>query len=343
MAIVDAFDDPNAEADLALYRSQYGLPACTSAGGCFQKVNETGGTSYPAPDADWSGEISLDLDMVSAIAPEAHIILVEASTTAFTDLGAGVDEAVSLGAGYVSNSYGTGYTSTPGSGEDPSETTALDPYYNHPGVAVVASSGDGAYGVAYPAASQFVTSVGGTSLVKDSSTRGWSESVWFNSFGGPGSGCSLYEPKPSFQQDTGCAQRTVADVSAVADPTTGVAVYDTYQAGGWQVFGGTSVASPIIASVYADAGAPVGRHVSELLSVREPRRAQRRDAGFERHLFARLHAAPRGPATTVPPGSARRTASPPSPADRTARSRARSRTAPPRSPARRSPWVPPKP
>jgi hypothetical protein len=256
VALVDANDDPDAEADLAVYRAQFGLPACTTANGCFRKVDETGGTAYPPADASWSGEISLDLDMVSAVAPAAHILLVEANTANFTDLGAAVDEAVALGAGYVSNSYGTSYTSTPGSGEDPSETTAMDPYYNHPGVAVVASTGDSAYGVAYPAASQYVTSVGGTSLVKDSSTRGWSESVWNNSYGGGGSGCSVYEPKPSFQTDSGCANRTVADVSADADPVTGVSVYDSYQASGWQVYGGTSAASPIIASVYADAGAP---------------------------------------------------------------------------------------
>ena len=256
VAIVDAYDDPNAEADLALYRTQFGLPACTSASGCFKKVDQTGGTSYPTPNSDWAGEISLDLDMVSAIAPRAHIVLVEATTPNFTDLGAGVDEAVALGAGYVSNSYGSNYSSTPGSGEDPSETTSMDPYYNHPGVAVIASSGDGSYGVSYPAASQYVTSVGGTSLVKDTSTRGWSESVWSNSYGGPGSGCSLYEPKPSFQTDTGCAMRAEADVSAVADPATGVSVYDTYGAGGWQVYGGTSVSSPLIAGVYADAGTP---------------------------------------------------------------------------------------
>jgi N-acetylneuraminic acid mutarotase len=256
VALVDAFDDPNAEADLAVYRAQYGLPACTTANGCFSKVNETGGSTPPAPDASWSGEISLDLDMVSAVAPAAHILLVEANAPTNADLGAAVDEAVALGAGYVSNSYGSQYNSTPGSGEDPSEVTSLDAYYNHPGVAVVASSGDDAYGVAYPAASQYVTSVGGTSLVHDSSSRGWSESVWNNSFGGGGSGCSLYEPKPSFQQDSGCSMRTVADVSAVADPVTGVAVYDSYQASGWGVFGGTSASSPIIASVFADAGSP---------------------------------------------------------------------------------------
>jgi N-acetylneuraminic acid mutarotase len=257
VAIVDAYDNPNAESDLAVYRQQYGLPACTTANGCFRKVDEHGGTSYPAPDAGWAGEIALDLDMVSAVAPQAHILLVEADSSYNSDLGASVDEAVALGAKFVSNSYGSGYSTQPGSGEDPSEATSLDPYYNHPGVAVVASSGDSKFGVSYPAASQYVTSVGGTSLTRAGNARGWTESVWNNSYGGPGSGCSLYEPKPSFQTDTVCSKRTVADVAAVADPTTGVAVYQTYGGGGWNIYGGTSVASPIIASVYASAGTPV--------------------------------------------------------------------------------------
>jgi N-acetylneuraminic acid mutarotase len=257
VAIVDAFDDPNAEADLATYRTQFGLPACTTANGCFRKVDQRGGTNYPVPNAGWAGEISLDVDMVSAVAPAAHILLVEADDNGNDNLGAAVDEAVALGAKYVSNSYGSGYTSAPGSGEDPSEVTDGDPHYNHPGVAVVASTGDDDFGVSYPAASQYVTAVGGTTLVPDSSARGWTESVWNNSFGGPGSGCSLYEAKPAWQTDSGCDMRTEADVSADADPLTGVAVYDTYQDSGWGVFGGTSASSPIIASVFADAGTPV--------------------------------------------------------------------------------------
>ncbi|WP_377266958.1 carboxypeptidase regulatory-like domain-containing protein [Peterkaempfera sp. SMS 1(5)a] len=257
VAIVDAFDDPTAEADLAVYRTQYGLPECTTANGCFRKVDQRGGTDYPDADPDWSGEISLDLDMVSAAAPAAHILLVEADSASFDDMGAAVDQAVALGAQYVSNSYGSGYSSTPGSGEDPSEVTDLDAHYNHPGVAMVASSGDDDYGVSYPAASQYVTAVGGTALAKDStSARGWSESVWHNSYGGPGSGCSVYEPKPAFQTDTGCDMRSVADVSAVADPMTGVSVYQTYGGSGWSVYGGTSASSPIIAGVYAAAGSP---------------------------------------------------------------------------------------
>ncbi|MEY9878022.1 subtilase family serine protease [Streptacidiphilus sp. MAP12-33] len=249
VAIVDAQNDPNAESDLATYRSQYGLSACTTANGCFKKVDENGGTNYPTADSGWAGEISLDLDMVSAIAPNAHIILVEATSANMSDLGTAVNEAVSLGAKYVSNSYG--------GSEDSTDLSADSSYFNHPGVAITVSAGDSAYGAQYPAASQYVTSVGGTSLSRASNSRGWSESVWeTSSTEGTGSGCSAYDPKPSWQTDTGCSNRTIADVSAVADPATGVAVYDSYGASGWQEYGGTSASSPIIASVYADAGTP---------------------------------------------------------------------------------------
>ncbi|MFE9407925.1 peptidase S8 [Streptomyces sp. NPDC006704] len=250
VAIVDAQDDPNAESDLATYRSQYGLPACTTANGCFQKTDQNGGTNYPKADAGWAGEISLDVDMVSAACPQCHILLVEANSANMDDLGAAVNRAVAMGAKYVSNSYG--------GGEDTGDTAADTQYFNHPGVAITVSSGDNGYGVEYPASSPYVTAVGGTSLKQDGSTRGWSESVWGSSGGGEGagSGCSAYETKPSWQKDTGCAKRAVADVAAVADPATGVAVYDSYQASGWNVYGGTSASSPIIAGVYALAGAP---------------------------------------------------------------------------------------
>ncbi|MGW4161400.1 putative Ig domain-containing protein [Streptomyces sp. NPDC004788] len=251
VAIIDAYDDPNAESDLAAYRSQYGLPACTTANGCFKKVDQNGGTNYPTADSGWAGEISLDVDMVSAVCPQCHILLVEANQPSMADLGTAVNRAVTMGAKYVSNSYGGGEDST-----DPSSDAS---YFNHPGVAITVSSGDSGYGVEYPAASQYVTSVGGTSLTRASGTsRGWSESVWGTSSGGngAGSGCSAYTTKPSWQTDTGCAKRTVSDVSAVADPATGLAVYDSYQASGWNVYGGTSASAPIIAAVYALAGTP---------------------------------------------------------------------------------------
>lgn len=242
VAIVDAYNDPNAESDLAVYRTQFGLAACTTANGCFKKVNQSGGTSYPSGNTGWAEEISLDLDMVSAICPNCHILLVEASSASFANLGTAVNTAVSLGANTVSNSYG---------GSESSSESSYASYYNHAGHVITASSGDGGYGVEVPAAYNTVVAVGGTSLSKSSSTRGWSETAWSSA----GSGCSAYITKPSWQTDSGCSRRTVADVSAVADPNTGVSVYDTYgNVGGWLVFGGTSVSSPIIASVYALAG-----------------------------------------------------------------------------------------
>jgi hypothetical protein len=236
VAIVDANDDPNAESDLAMYRSTFGLPPCTTANGCFRKVGQTGGTSYPTADHGWAEEISLDLDMVSALCSQCHILLVEANSANVSDLGASVNEAVALGANAVSNSYGMNETGL---------ETFFDSYYDHPGVAITASSGDSGYGVEYPAASPSVVAVGGTTLTRNSS--GFTETAWSRS----GSGCSQYESKPSWQTDPGCANRTVADVSAVADPATGVAVNDTYGDPGFEVFGGTSVSSPIIASFYA--------------------------------------------------------------------------------------------
>jgi subtilase family serine protease len=242
VAIVDAYDDPKAESDLAVYRSQFGLPACTTANGCFRKVNQTGGTSYPRGNGNWAEEISLDLDMVSAICPNCKILLVEASSTSVTNLYAAVDEAAKLGATVISNSYGAPEYSSEASDES---------HFNHPGIAITVSSGDNGYGVEFPAASQYVTAVGGTSLKRDGSARGFSETVW----SGAGSGCSAYITKPSWQTDAGCARRTVADVSAIADPNTGVAVYDSYSMGsGWMVFGGTSVAAPLLGGVYALAG-----------------------------------------------------------------------------------------
>jgi hypothetical protein len=240
IAIVDAFDDPNAEADLAAYRSAYGLPVCSTANGCFRKVDQNGGTAYPAPNKGWATEIALDLQMVSATCPLCHILLVEATTNSFANLGTAVNRAVTLGANAVSNSYGGGEFST--------ETSADATYFNHPGVAITVSSGDSGYGVEYPAASRYVTAVGGTSLA--TSGAGYTETAW----SGAGSGCSAYESKPAWQTDPGCGRRTVADVSAVANPATGVWVYDTYGGSGWAVYGGTSVASPIVAAVYGLGG-----------------------------------------------------------------------------------------
>jgi len=238
IAIVDAFDDPNAASDLTIYRSKFGLPACGT--GCFRKVDQNGGTSYPRSDGGWSQEISLDLDMASAICPSCQILLVEAASNSFANLSAAVDRAWLMGANVISNSYG---------GSEYSSEVSDQSHYDHAGVPITVSTGDSGYGAEFPATATGVTAVGGTTLRRANNSRGWSETAW----SGAGSGCSKYIAKPKWQNDGGCANRTVADVSAVADPNTGVAVYDTFRTGGWLVFGGTSVSAPIVAAVYARA------------------------------------------------------------------------------------------
>ncbi len=245
VAVVDAFDDSNAESDLAVYRSTFGLPPCTTANGCFRKVDQNGGTNYPPPPPagdNWVPEIGLDLDMVSAICPNCHIILVEADSDQDDSLFFAEDEAALLGATEITNSWGGG---------EGSDETTVDPYFDHPGIAITASTGDSGYGVSYPAASPYVTAAGGTSLMPATNARGWTETAW----NGAGSGCSQVETQPVWQAantnvKSRCAKRADADVSAVADINTPVYSYDS-TGGGWIEVGGTSVASPIIASVYA--------------------------------------------------------------------------------------------
>ena len=211
----------------------------------------------------------------------------------------------------ISNSWGAA--------ED-SSTLAADSHFNHPGKAITASSGDSGYGVSWPAASQYVTAVGGTSLSAASNARGWTETAW----SGAGSGCSAQEPKPSWQTDSGCAHRTVADVSAVADPNTGVAVYDTANscggrafcdlllalglatgADGWVQVGGTSASSPIIASVYALAGNTGSTHYGSQ-PYKNPGSLFDVTSGSTAPARPRT-CAPPGPATTARPGWGRRT------------------------------------
>lgn len=246
VAVVDAFDDANAESDLAVYRSNFGLPPCTTANGCFRKVDQNGSANYPPPPPagdNWIPEIGLDLDMVSAICPNCHIILVEADSDIDDSLFVAEDEAFALGATEISNSWGGGEFST--------ENTNYDRYFDHPGIPITASTGDSGYGVAYPAASPYVTAVGGTDLTPSTNARGWTETAW----SGAGSGCSGVEAQPSWQTAntnirSRCAKRADADVAAVADTGTPVFSYDS-TGGGWIEVGGTSVGSPIIASVYA--------------------------------------------------------------------------------------------
>ncbi|KUN59329.1 peptidase S8 [Streptomyces griseorubiginosus] len=248
VALVDAYDDPTAEADLAVYRATYGLPPCTTANGCFRKVNQSGQPS-PLPQSagttGWATETALDLDMVSAACPECHILLVEGDEPTPADLAQAEDTAVALGANEVSNSYG---------GTERNGDNAFAQHYSHPGVAVVASSGDAGYGAPNsPAAYPGVIAVGGTTLTRAGNDRGWQETAW----AGAGSGCSAWFAKPAWQQDTDCPGRTVADVSAVADPQTGVATYNTTgRRAGWAVVGGTSASSPFVAGLIGLAGNP---------------------------------------------------------------------------------------
>jgi hypothetical protein len=247
VAIVEAYDDPKAESDLAMYRSTEKLPACTTSNGCFEKVNQTGQTSnYPSKNATWAGETAVDTQMVSAICPLCHILLVEANSSGFGDLTAAEDEAVTLGAHVISNSWGNGEFD----GE-----TSYDTAFDHPGVDITYSSGDASFqgGVQYPSASPYVTSVGGTQLKPATNTRAWKETAWVDTTSNPpihgsGSGCSSFEPKPTWQSDAGCANRMTADVSAVA---ANVIFYLSYKtAPGWYFGTGTSVSSPIIAGMY---------------------------------------------------------------------------------------------
>ncbi len=250
VAIVDAYDNPNVESDLAVYRAQYGLPACTTANGCFSKVGQTGTSSLPAADTTgWSIEMALDVDMASAACPSCKILVVETNSESMADLGAGVDTAVTLGAKAVSNSYG---------GAEDATVSSAESDYTHAGVSIMASSGDSLYGASYPATGAGVIAVGGTSLTQDSSTRGWTESVWNSNGGGTGSGCSAFIAKPSWQNDPSCTFRMEADTSADADPSTGPAIYDTYTnsdgINGWVVVGGTSASSPFVAGLFASSG-----------------------------------------------------------------------------------------
>ncbi len=245
VAIIDAYANPNVVGDLNAYRAKFKLPRL--APGQFQVLNQNGATApLPASDAGWAGEIALDVDMVSATCPKCNIVLFEANSSSFANITTAVNTAVAMGIKYISNSYGAA---------EFSGDSAYDSAYNRPGVAMTASTGDSGFGVSYPAAANRVVAVGGTSLYPDSSaSRGYTEDAW----DGAGSGCSAFTARRPHQVPvpTGCAKRAVADVSAVADPATGVAIYNTFSDSGWNVYGGTSASAPIIAAVYALAGNP---------------------------------------------------------------------------------------
>jgi subtilase family serine protease len=238
IAIVDAYGYANAEADMNTYRAQFGIPACTSTSGCFKKVSQTGGTNLPREDTGWAQESALDLDMASAMCPNCKIVLVEATTNSFTNLAAAVKYAKTIpGVKAISNSYG---------GTDSSSTTSYDATYSASNIAITASTGDSGYGAQFPAAAPGVIAVGGTSLAANGSESAWS---------GAGSGCGVSHAKPSWQVGVtdACAGRMEADISAVADPNTGVAVYGptSRRGSGWMVFGGTSASAPLIGAMFA--------------------------------------------------------------------------------------------
>jgi len=249
IAIVDAFNYPNAESDLATYRSQFGLPPCTKANGCLTIVNQNGATSplpgnAPSGD-DWTVEAALDLDMASAACPTCKILLVLAQDDQSNGLFVAQNAAAAkAGVVTISDSWGG-----PSDGTDLTEDSQ---FFTHAaGVATFVASGDnGNTGSTpdYPSTSIKVTGVGGTSLTKSTNARGWTEGAW----NGAGSSCSTLETIPSFQSglSTGCTHRAAADVSAVADPNTGLAVFNA-GSGGWIVVGGTSAASPFVAGVVA--------------------------------------------------------------------------------------------
>ncbi len=242
VAIVDAYGYPSAASDLAVYRRSMGLSACSPSGGCLKVVNQSGRTSpLPKPNADpnddWRAEEAVDVQMVSALCPNCKLLLVQANSNKSADLAASVNAAAALGAAAISNSYGS------------DETNAADAAYAHAGRAITASAGDGAAN--QPCTYAGVVCVGGTTLTA-ASGRGWSERAWRSG----GSACSAYVAKPSWQRGRGCAMRSVADVSAVADPSTGVAFYES-AGGGWQLAGGTGVAAPLVAALFALEPSPV--------------------------------------------------------------------------------------
>ncbi|HET9050177.1 MAG TPA: choice-of-anchor D domain-containing protein, partial [Candidatus Dormibacteraeota bacterium] len=242
VAVVGAFDNPSITGsgsdNLATYRTMYGLPPCTTGNGCFRKVDENGGTGYTAGDNGWNLEMDLDTQAVSAIAPGAHILLVETAAEDLADVVTAVGTAARLGATEISLSLG---------GAEFTGETGNDSAFLHQGVFVSAASGDAGFGAQYPAAASTVSSIGGTTLAQDSSARGWSETVW----SGTGGGCSAFEAKPSWQRDPLCTKRTTNDVAADGDPQSGLAVYD---AGSWIVVGGTSLSTPLIAGMVAVGG-----------------------------------------------------------------------------------------
>ena len=280
VAIVDAYDDSTAEHDLGVYDQEFGLPGCTAVNGCFKQVNQRGEagnlpvaiSNLEKTEADgWAGETSLDIEIAHAVCQSCKIVLLQTNSASFSDLEEAEKTAAGLGATEISNSWGA-----PEQGETPAADDASA--FNQPGIVITAAAGDDGYldwdtqesserGFAdYPASSPHVVAVGGTRLSLGTGDKWVGETVW-NGDGAGGGGCSVELTAEPWQQNTsdwssvGCGtHRAVADVSADADPYTGVATYDSTPEGpgegapGWIPVGGTSLASPLVASVFALAG-----------------------------------------------------------------------------------------
>jgi subtilase family serine protease len=263
IAIVDAYEDPNIEADLGVYDAQYGLPACTQRNGCLKIVDMCtvqGKVKHAMQcysDQGWELEASLDVEVAHAMCQTCKIVFVEASYSDWTNLGNAEAAAAQNGATEISNSWG---------GREFSGEALHDSSWSYPGVAVLFASGDSNYATSYPAVDPTVIAVGGTTLVLNANNTYSGEKVWSNAAlgQGTGSGCSLYETASSWQTaltnwgGTGCGPaRGSTDISADADPATGAAVYDSFGYNGttgWYTVGGTSLATPLIASTIALAG-----------------------------------------------------------------------------------------
>jgi len=282
IALVDAYDDPNAEADLGTFSTTFKLPACTTANGCFTKIKAAG---TPADTTGWTNEIALDTQWAHAIAPGAKIILVEAKSQSNADLYAAVDLAVANGATVVSMSWG---------GNEASNEATSDSHFEVTGVTFVAASGDRGHGVIYPAASPFVVGVGGTTLTLASNGTWTSETAWScnSAFGcllngGSGGGESAYEAEPGYQagvQTSG--KRGVPDVAYDGNPNTGVPSYNSYNCGsacltGWGQFGGTSIGAPQWAALFAIANSE--RLVAGKTALNQPQNLLYPDAEADYH------------------------------------------------------------
>jgi kumamolisin len=250
IAIVDAFDYATAENDLSVFSQQFGLPACTTANGCFKKVFATG--TKPQANCGWGQEAALDIEWAHAMAPNAKIVLVEAASNSFVDL----FNAVTVATSQVTTGGGTGEVSMSWSGGEFSTEASNDSHFQNNGVVYFAASGDTGGVNGYPSVSPYVVSAGGTTINRNGSGQFTSETAWSGSGGGP----SRYENKLSYQNNvanTDPTKRSAPDFSFDANPNSGVSVYDSTRcqgSSGWLVFGGTSVSSPSLAGIVNLAG-----------------------------------------------------------------------------------------